>query len=353
MVRMRPSPLFCFPLAFALAAACVPPPATPTSSPRATPLAEGSPRATATPPVALATAGEVAYEVREFAVPRGSRPHDVAPAADGGVWYTAQATGELGWLDPATGETRHVKLGSGSAPHGVILGLDGAPWIADSGLNAIVRVDPRTREVKRFDLPGTNVNLNTATFDRDGTLWFTGQSGYFGRVDPDGKVHVFGAPRGRGPYGITATPGGQVYYASLAGSHIALVEKMTGGAQVIEPPTRGQGARRVWSDSKGVVWVSEWNVGQVGRYDPATSAWREWKLPGGSPMAYAVYVDDQDVVWLSDFGANALVRFDPVRESFTSFPYAANGSVRQIHGRPGEVLAPLSGLDKILVLRRR
>ena len=44
-----------------------------------------------------------ALTVREYPVPAGSRPHDVAPARDGGVWYTAQGSGELGWLDPKTG----------------------------------------------------------------------------------------------------------------------------------------------------------------------------------------------------------------------------------------------------------
>jgi virginiamycin B lyase len=28
--------------------------------------------------------------IKEFPVPQGSHPHDVAPARDGGVWYTAQ-----------------------------------------------------------------------------------------------------------------------------------------------------------------------------------------------------------------------------------------------------------------------
>src|SRR5262245_47268246 len=156
--------------------------------------------------------------VQEYAVPAGSRPHDVAPAADGGVWYTAQGSGELGWLDPMTGATRHVRLGAGSAPHGVIVGPDGAPWITDGGPNAIVRVDPTTSEVSRYPLPTRNVNLNTAAFDRNGVLWFTGQSGFYGRLDPlEGVVHVLEAPRGAGPYGIIATPdGSRVFYASLA-----------------------------------------------------------------------------------------------------------------------------------------
>jgi virginiamycin B lyase len=293
--------------------------------------------------------------MQEYPVPPGSHPHDVAPAADGGIWYTAQSSGRLGWLDPATGETREVELGAGSAPHGVIVGPDGAPWITDGGQNAIVRVDPATSEVRSFSLPGRRANLNTAAFDRNGTLWFTGQSGVYGRVTPsDGNVQVFDSPRGSGPYGIIATwDGGRVFYASLAGSHIAEINLETGEATPIDSPTPGQGARRVWTDSQGNVWVSEWNVGQVGRYDPNTGEWREWKLPGSRPQTYAVYVDGLDKVWLTDFGANAIVRFDPVTEAFDTFELKnRNAAVRQLLGRAGEVWGAESGLDRLVVIRR-
>ena len=76
-----------------------------------------------TPAVAPDPTATAVFEpvVQTYAVPAGSRPHDVAPAADGGVWYTAQGSGELGWLDPATGEVVETSLGAGSAPHGVIV----------------------------------------------------------------------------------------------------------------------------------------------------------------------------------------------------------------------------------------
>ena len=293
--------------------------------------------------------------LQAYKVPAGSRPHDVAPAADGGVWYTAQGSGELGWLNPATGEVREVRLGSGSAPHGVIVGPDGAPWITDGGLNAIVRVDPKSSEVKVYRLPGQypNVNLNTAAFDRNGRLWFTGQAGYYGRLDPaTGEIQVWEAPRGRGAYGIDVTPDGQVFYASLAGSHIARIDIETGKATPIDSPTANQGARRVWADSKNRVWVAEWNAGQLGMYDSATNSWKEWKLPGSRPQAYAVYVDEQDKVWVTDFGANTIVRFDPQTEQFQSFDLPSKpGNVRQLLGRLGEVWGAESANDQIVVIR--
>lgn len=219
-----------------------------------------------------------------------------------------------------------------------------------------MRVDGATREVRRFPLPsGTgNVAPNTAVFARAGIVWFTGQAGFYGRLDPrSGHVAVVPAPRGAGPYGITVTPGGDVYYASLAGNHVARIDAATGRATPIEPPTAGQGARRVWSDSRGRIWVSEWNAGQVAVLDPGDGSWKEWKLPGPRPQAYAVYVDDTDRVWLTDFGANAIVAFDPTTATFRSFPLdSPDASVRQLLGRAGEIWGAESGADRLVVVRR-
>lgn len=307
--------------------------------------------------ISLLASSASAEQVQYYPLPSGAGPHDVAPAPDGTVWYTAQRQGALGRLDPVTGKSEQVSLGQGSAPHGVIVGPDGAAWVTDGGLNAIVRVDPKTRSVKSYPLPtdAPHGNLNTAAFDRNGVLWFTGQAGIYGRLDPrTGAVRVWNAPRGRGPYGIAATPGGDIYYVSLAGSYLARIDIDQANATVIEPPTPGQGARRVWPDSKGRLWISEWNSGQVSVYDPSSMKWRQWMLPGNGPRAYSVYVDDRDKVWLSDFSANAIVRFDPVTEKFESFPSDKPGaSVRQMLGRPGEAWGAESGTDRLVVIRSR
>ena len=83
--------------------------------------------------------------MQTFPVLAGAGPHDVYPAPDGTVWFTAQAAGKLGRLDPRTGKSDLIALGPGAAPHGVIVGPDEAAWVTEGGQNAIARVDPTTR----------------------------------------------------------------------------------------------------------------------------------------------------------------------------------------------------------------
>ena len=123
-------------------------------------------------------------------------------------WFSGQSQGFAGRFDPRTGELEKIPLGRGAAPHGVIVGPDGNAWLTEGGQNAIARVDAKTKAVRLFPLPSefARANLNTAVFDRNGIVWFTGQSGVYGRVDPaSGKVEAWHAPNGHGAYGITDT----------------------------------------------------------------------------------------------------------------------------------------------------
>jgi len=205
--------------------------------------------------VSAAAAADTQY----FDLPKGDYPHDVAVDPRGDVWYSGQRLGIAGRLDPRTGELERIPLGKNSAPHGVIIGPDGAPWFTDGGQNAIVRVDPVSKEVRVWSLPADRMpytNLNTAAFDGRGRIWFTGQNGVFGRLDPkSGDMKVWDAPKGRGAYGMTATPNGDIWFVSLASSYLAKVDLDSGAAAVYEPPTAGEGLRRVWSDSRGRLWV--------------------------------------------------------------------------------------------------
>jgi virginiamycin B lyase len=222
-------------------------------------------------------------------------------------------------------------------------------------LNANVRYDPVTKKFDYYMLPPElpNANLNTGVFDRDGVYWFTGQNGVHGYVNPKtGKHESWKSPR-RGTYGITVTPTNEVWYVALAGDHLGKIDKATGNVMIVEPHKKGAGPRRVWTDSKGLLWVSFWHSGEVGVYDPAAKTWKTWLLPNNPGSGcYSVYVDEQDKVWLTDFMTNAIVRFDPKSEKFDSFASDKKGAqVRQMLGRPGEAWGAESGNDRLVLVR--
>jgi virginiamycin B lyase len=264
-------------------------------------------------PVLGRQAAEPVLVVQEYPVPAGSRPHDAVPDRFGAVWYAGQGDGTVGRLDPASGEVVVVRVGQGSAPHGIIIGPDDAPWVTDGGLNAIVRVDPATLAVQVYPLPGDRANLNTPTFDHRGVLWFTGQAGFIGRLDPAvGVVEQFRAPRGVGPYGIATAPNGTVYFASLAGSYLGRIDGDDGTVTELDPPTPRAGVRRVWPDSAGRLWIAEYNVGQL---------------------------------------ADTLARFDPDTETFTTVVISRPSNVAQLGGRDGEVWGAERARDHLVVVR--
>ena len=280
--------------------------------------------------LALMSGSAGALESAYYEVPKGDFPHDVAAGHSGEVWYAGQNAGIAGRLDPASGRIERIPLGKNSAPQGVIVGPDGAAWFTDGGQNAIVR-----------------------GFRREWTDLVHRPIGVYGRLDPkSGEMKVWDAPKGWGPYGITETPKGDIWFVSLAGSYLANVDTETGAVTVYEPPTKDRGTRRVWSDSRGRLWISEWNSGNVSMYDPLAKGWKQWKLPGDKPRAYAVWVDPDDKVWLTDWTANAVVRFDPDTEKFESFASdRPNSNVRQLLGRKGEAWIAESGTERIRVIR--
>jgi virginiamycin B lyase len=62
-----------------------------------------------------AGASHAKMTMQTFPVLAGAGPHDVYPAPDGTVWFTAQSAGKLGRLDPRTGKSDLIALGR--VPH--------------------------------------------------------------------------------------------------------------------------------------------------------------------------------------------------------------------------------------------
>ena len=299
------------------------------------------------------------FKVSYFPTRRGIGARDVAPAPDGTVWFAGQFSGTVGHLDPKTGHFSLYPLGPRSSPHGINWGPDGNVWVVDGGQNALVRVHPADHKMTYFRIPKPyeDLNLNTGVFDHAGMFWFTGDNGYYGRLDPaSGKIEIWDAPRGMGPYGITVTPQGTIWFTSFACNYIAAVDSKTG--EILEvadiPDPLATGSRRIWSDSQGRLWMATWGTGEIFRYDPRDKSWAAYKLPGLGPRGYSMFVDDKDYVWVSEFMANSILRFDPRTESYVAFPSNKfPAQVLQMTGNSHAVWGGEQGQDRLVLIESK
>ena len=301
------------------------------------------------------------YKVTLFPTVTGIGTRDVAPDPDGSVWFNAQWSGALGHLNPSTGELKLYPLGPGSHPHGVVMGPEGDLWICDES-NTIRRFNRTTKAITNYQLKPFGIslgygNLNTPTFDKKGILWFTAQNGYYASLNPKtSEIKVYPAPNGFGPYGITTTPSGEVWYTNLAAAHIARINTSTGKVDAVIPipDSSSQGSRRIWSDSKGNLWITAWGNGTLYRYNHGSRQWASFKLPGLGPRGYSTYVDGDDNVWISDFGTNSILMFDTKETSFTIFPgNKRNVQALQMAGLGNRIWAGMQGVDQLALYELR
>ena len=182
-------------------------------------------------------------------------PTTSRPAADGGVWYTGQRTGVLGHLDPATGAIREIPLGDRL---GAARRHRRAGWRAVDHrrrANAIVRVDPGDRRGPGLPAPGRPAGrepqhrrLRLATASSGSPASPASTAGWTRRParSPSSTTRRAAArtasrPRRAATSGTPRSPA-----ATSPGS-----TRRPGRPTIVEPPTSGQGARRVWSDSSG------------------------------------------------------------------------------------------------------
>jgi virginiamycin B lyase len=319
-------------------------------------------------PPGVVVPGPVRAVIQEWPVATpGARPHDPAVAPDGTVWYTGQANGSLGRLDPATGEAKEFPLKKlpqtkaflpyGVGPHGLIADRDGSIWFTAQLAGFVGKLDPRTGEQVQYRMPDAEArDPHTPIFDQKGTLWFTLQmSNMVGRIVPStGDVKIVRVPSAASqPYGIKISSKGDPWFVELTGGRIGKIDPVTFDIHEYALPHAGTMPRRIALTSDDVVWYSDYGRGYLGRLNPDTGTVTEWATPSGAgpdSQPYAITVVG-NIVWYVETGVrpNMLVRFDPATETFQSWTIPSGGGVvrHMVTGPDGTLWLACSGVDRI------
>jgi len=151
---------------------------------------------------------------------------DVAPAADGNLWFTQDVLGTFGRITPSAVITDFPGALLGGGPRGITAGPDGNVWVAQAGGNgAIARVSP-AGVATEFDVGLTPGDPWDITAGPDGNLWFVNRNpAVVGRITPDGVITEFtnGLSSGSEPSAITAGPDGALWFTETDSGRIGRI----------------------------------------------------------------------------------------------------------------------------------
>jgi len=290
-------------------------------------------------PVVRAQGADV--QIREWEVPwERTRPRDPYVAPDGMVWFTGQAGGYLGALNPMTGSIERFELPEGEGAHNVIVAPDGYVWYAGNRTGNVGRMHPDTGEIKLFPMPDPAArDPHTLVWAPDGNIWFSLQgANMIGHLNVETEeVSLINVPGERNrPYGIWMDSEGTPWVCLFGTNKLAKVDPETMDLTIIDLPHEDSRPRRMVITSDDKIYMGDYSRGYLIRYDPETGEFDEWEMPSGSSSRpYGMSIDKDDRVWFVETGVdpNMFTGFDPDSGEFlhaTEVP-SGGGTIRHMY----------------------
>jgi virginiamycin B lyase len=195
-----------------------------------------------------------------------------------------------------------------------------------------------TGELKRFSMPDDSArDPHTLVFSGRDEIWFTMQwSNYVGRMNKrSGKIDLVAMQTEKAqPYGIKLDSKNRPWIALLGTNGLATIDPATLELKVVYTPRAEARLRRLAITRDDLVWYADYAGGFIGRYNPETGEFTEWKTPSEQSGPYAMAADADGRIWFVETWAqpNLLVGFDPITEmifSITPIP-SGGGAVRNM-----------------------
>lgn len=210
--------------------------------------------------------------VKEYYMPDPAArdPHSLALDEKGMIWFTVQVGNFVGRLDPRSGAIiLKPSLTRGSKPYGIAVNSKGVSFFCELGTNKIGSIDPVTMKISEYPLPEGARPRRLAVAGDDMIYYTDYRRGYLGRLDAKtGKVVEWPSPGGRdsGPYGITITPDGAVWYSETEVQPNAAVrfDPRTNGFGRWNVPSGGGVIRNMAATPGGDVYIACSGVNKIG-----------------------------------------------------------------------------------------
>lgn len=274
--------------------------------------------------------GADAPELRtlEYEIPRAQAPRDPWPDSSGGVYFSMSRADEIVRFDWASRQFREWVLPAGAKPHGVAVADDGTIFYAGYGDGSLGELDPRSGAVRRHALGRADSFPYSITLDARGNPWVSLRSGAVAMFDRKTGTVTQYAMDGD-PYGLAFDGAGALWVTCLGGDKLRRLDPKTGAITELAFG-KGSKPRRLSVAADGKVWVSLYGAGRLAAVDVATGKLlRLYPMPGGENSGpYSVAVGRDGRIWVTEFQTDTVAILDPATGLFRVVRLHARSGIR-------------------------
>jgi virginiamycin B lyase len=248
--------------------------------------------------------------IQEFLIPTaGSGPVGITSGPDGALWFTENATNQIGRVTTAGVVSNVFSIPtSGSDPDGIAAGPDGALWFTEFFGNKIGRITTAGVVTNEFPILTPSGNPKGITVGSDNKLWFVEEQGNkVGQITTAGVVTEFSLAAGSNPIAIVSGPDHNLWVTESGTGKIAVLDTSGNLLHEFSLPTTGGSPQGITVGPDSNLWFTEQAGNRVGRITTAGVV-TEFPLPqaGSGPEGIAAGADG--ALWFSEGGGSRVGR---------------------------------------------
>lgn len=167
--------------------------------------------------------------------------------------------------------------------------------------------------IDRWKVPFENSRPRDPDVDRNGIVWFVGQTGdYVAAFDPaEEQFRKFDLDEGTGPHNLIIGEDRYIWYSGNRAAHIGRIDPNNGTIEKIQMPESVTDPHTLIGDGRGHIWFTAQRANYLGRLTLANRKVEVVKSTVASSLPYGIDVDASGRPWANLLGTNKLATLDP------------------------------------------
>ncbi len=164
-----------------------------------------------------------------------------------------------------------------------------------------------------WKVPWENSRPRDPDVDRNGIVWFVGQTGhYVASFDPaKQQFRKLDLEPGTGPHNLIVGEDRFIWYSGNRAAHIGRLDPKGGSVEKIAMPAGVRDPHTLIGDGRGHIWFTAQGANYIGRLTLAGRKVEVVKMPVASSLPYGIVIGADGRAWANLLGTNKLATLDP------------------------------------------